>query len=333
MQEKPNRPLLGIALIGAGRAWETHYRDAVQKLNSKLTLRAVCDPVHVRAASVASEFRAATYSSPWKLFQRRDIQAWLICDTGWFGSYPAELAVRFNQPALFTNCFSHDSQSLVRLLTQSINCGETLIAEFPNRFAPATTRIRELVATKLGRVNRIEVDVPVSSLGETELLSWLNAGRAYSLGLLDWCTCLIGQPAIEVNWSMGRGDPELRLCFAPQPADSNAAPPSVSLRFINASGTHFSPHSRRIECERGIATSINPNHIAWQTETDHAVESLTHERSPFVILLDQFCRRAAGGLIPAPSLADALNGLALVEAAIQSLSTQQAVFLKSVQPG
>lgn len=333
MREKLNRSLLGIALVGVGRAWETHYREAVQRLRSKLALRAVCDPVHVRAASVADEFRAATYSSPWKLAQRRDIQAWLICDPGWFGTYPAELAVRRDQPILFANCFTHDPQQLVSLFTQSINRSESLVAEFPNRFAPATIRLRELLATKLGRVQRIEIDVPVPSCGEVDLVRWLSAGRAFSLGLLDWCACLIGRPVAEVDWSLEESRPELRLSFTSATDASNTAAPTASLRFSCPSETESPLHRRRLECERGVATSDNPNHVLWQTEADHASESLTHERSPFEIILDQFCRRAAGGLVPIPSLSEALNGLAVLAAATEALSSRQAVSVKSPPPG
>ena len=332
MRENPNRSLLGVALVGVGRAWETHYREAVQRLNSKLALRAVCDPVYVRAASVADEFHAATYSSPWKLAQRHDIQAWLICDPGWFGTYPAELAVRCDQPALFANCFAHDPQQLASLFTQSINRSESLVAEFPNRFAPATIRLRELLATKLGRVRRISIDVPVPCCGEADLVRWRCAGRAFSLGLLDWCACLVGRSITCVNWNVEGSRPELRLLFTPASSESNAAAQSASLRFSSLSKTEPPQHRRRIECDRGVATSDNPNHIDWQTETDHATESLTHERSPFEIILDQFCRRAAGGLVPIPSLSEALNGLAVIAAATEALSTRLAVSVKSLPP-
>ena len=330
MREKQNRSLLGVALVGVGRAWETHYREAIQRLSSKLTLLAVCDAVHVRAAAVADEFRAATYSSPWKLAQRRDIHAWLICDPGWFGTYPAELAVRCDQPTLFANCFAHDPQHLAPLFTQSIGRSESLVAEFPNRFAPATTRLRELLATKLGRVRRIDIDVPVSSCGAVDLIRWLCNGRAFALGLLDWCVCLVGRAVEEVHWSFDRSHPELRLVFNPVLGESDTTSPTAVLRFSNSTETEPLLHRRRIECERGVVTSDNPNQVVWQTEFDHATESLTQERSPFEIILDQFCRRAAGGLVPIPSLSDALSGMALIEAAIESLSTRQAVSVKPV---
>ena len=148
MREKMTRAQLAVGLIGLGPTWEQHYRDAVRQLSSKICVRAVCDAVHVRAAAVASEFRAATISSPWQLSQRRDIKAWLILDPGWLGIYPAELAVWCGRPALFANCFGSEPQRLSELFASASERGESLLAEFPQRFLPATTRLRELIATR-----------------------------------------------------------------------------------------------------------------------------------------------------------------------------------------
>ena len=182
-------------------------------------------------------------------------------------------------------------------------------------------------------MQRIEIDVPVPSCGEADLVRWLSAGRAFSFGLLDWCACLIGRPVAEVDWNWEDSRPELRLFFTSGADASNtASSPMASLRFSCPSKGESPLHGRRLECERGVATSDNPNHVLWQTATDHASESLTHERSPFEIILDQFCRRAAGGLVPIPSLSEALSGLAVIAAATEALSSRQAVSVKSPPP-
>ena len=58
---------------------------------------------------------------------------------------------------------------------------------------------------------------------------------------------------------------------------------------------------------------MNRAHIAWQTSTNSASESLTEERSEIDILIDQFCRRAVGGLNPVGRLSDYLRALEIVE--------------------
>lgn len=332
MRDKPTRGQLAVGLIGLGPTWERHYRDAVHRLSSKLRVQAVCDAVHVRAAAVAAEFHAATISSPWQLSQRRDIKAWLILDPGWLGIYPAELAVWCGRPALFTNCFGSDPQRLTELFGHAIERGETLLAEFPQRFLPATTRLRELIATKLGPVRRITLQVPMPSTGKTAALKWLAEQQADCVGLLDWCACLIGLPAASVEFDSNAGRSRLQLTYAAQPADTpRDAPRSEIVLAQDLKQAGVEP-CRWIECERGSATIANSTSITWQTETEQADESLTNERSPFEIVLDQFCRRALGGLLPVPTLIDAVRSLAIVQAATESLSTGRLVSVKSASP-
>lgn len=329
MRDKPTRAQLTVGLIGLGPTWELHYREAVQRLSAKLCVRGVCDAVHVRAAAVASEFHAATISSPWQLSQRRDIKAWLILDPGWLGIYPAELAVWCGRPTLLTNCFSANPQRLTDLFGHAIERGETMLAEFPQRFLPATTRLRELIATKLGPVKKITLQMPASSTGKTAALKWFVEQQADFVGLIDWCVCLIGRAATTVEFASGTDGSRLHLTFATQPDSMSSDAPEAEI-VLTAGRIHdgHEPH-RLIECKRGSATIASGASISWQTETEQADESLTNERSPFEIILDQFCRRALGGLVPIPTLNDAIHAIAILKAAGESLSTGNRVSVKS----
>ena len=68
-----------------------------------------------------------------------------------------------------------------------------------------------------------------------------------------------------------------------------------------------------IECERGHATLSDRTHIRWETSTESADESLVDERSETEILIDQFCRRALGGLNPVGRLSEYLSAIEVVE--------------------
>ena len=159
MGDQPSRARVSVAVIGVGPNWEQHYRDAVLALSSRICVRAVCDPVHMRAAACADELRARAFSCPWLLAQRNDLHAWLILDPGWFGTYPAELAVQHCRPALLASSFSAGFHEMAGLFRRSLERGESLMPEFSQRFVPATTRLRELVATKLGPVRQIKIEV------------------------------------------------------------------------------------------------------------------------------------------------------------------------------
>ena len=329
MREKTTRAQLAIGVIGLGPTWEQHYHEAVRRLSSKVCVRAVCDAVHVRAAAVASEFRAATFSSPWQLSQRRDIQAWLILDPGWFGIYPAELAVWTGRPTLFANCFASAPRRLSELFVSAIERGETLLPEFPQRFLPTTTRLRELIATKLGPVRQITIQVPTPSTGTAAALTWLVEQQADCVGLLDWCACLIGQPAATVEFHSSGAGSRFQLTFAEQPAGTSPDVPVAEVVLTQDSNPAGPEPRRLIECEHGSATIASGTRIAWQTEAEQADESLTNERPPFEIILDQFCRRALGGLVPVPTVTDAMQSLAVVQAAAESLSAGRRVSVKS----
>lgn len=329
MREKMTRAQLAVGLIGLGPTWEQHYREAVRRLSSKVCVRAVCDAVHVRAAAGAREFHAATLSSPWLLSQRRDIKAWLILDPGWFGIYPAELAVWCGRPALFANCFGSDPQRLSELFVSASERGETLLVEFPQRFLPATTRLRELIATKLGPVRRITLQIPSPCSDKTAAAQWLVEQQADCVGLLDWCACVVGHPAASVEFESNSTGSRFQVSFVARPGTAPLDPPLAEIILAKVARDEDRQPRRLIECERGSATIASATNIAWLTETEQADESLSQERSPFEIVLDQFCRRALGGLAPVPTLSDAVRSLAMLQAATDSLSTGRRVSVKS----
>ena len=310
MGDEKSRAKVSVALIGVGPTWDLHYREAVQRLSARIRVRAVCDGVLMRAAAVADEFAAAPVDSPWLLTQRTDLHAWLIFDPGWFGLYPADLATRIGRPALFANTFASPLTPVTRTLQQSRDSGELLMPEFPQRFTPATTRLRELMATKLGRVRRIELVIPHADSNFGSVADWFIKNQSEAVGLFDWCSWLIGARCNGVSLQATPTGPQFELTFAPRAADAEAA--RATLRFSSTDDSV----TRAVECERGSATTSGPTQICWRTNDEQAVETFGHERSPYEIILDQFCRRALGGLVPVPTLLDALQAIANRELAL-----------------
>ncbi len=311
MGDKTSRAKVSVALVGVGPIWERHYRAAIERLSSKLSVRAVCDSVQVRAAAVADEFEATPVSSPWLLTQRQDCHAWLILDPGWFDTYPAELAVRSGHPALFANTFSSSLPRLVPILQRSLETGDTLMPEFPQRFTPATNRLRELMATKLGSVRRIEVSVPLAATDSAAVAHWLHHEQADVIGLLDWCAWLIGDTSPAVTFHATTTDARFDLNYPSVAVRPEGA--RVTIRMCVGGGAI----RHHIECDRGTATIDSPTHISWQTNEERAEETLSHERSPHEIILDQFCRRAFGGLVPVPAVHNALQAIATAQLALK----------------
>ena len=76
-------------------------------------------------------------------------------------------------------------------------------------------------------------------------------------------------------------------------------------------------HPVRISCERGWAEIRSASEVTWQSG-DQPVESekLTADRSERDIMLDLFCRRVAGGLVPVPDFHDVSHALRIIEQAV-----------------
>ena len=82
-----------------------------------------------------------------------------------------------------------------------------------------------------------------------------------------------------------------------------------------------------VHSKQGQATIDSPVAITWNTGAESITESLSGERSETEVMLDHFCRRVVGGLIPVADLADICRGLELVQAVEQSVQTGKKVFL------
>jgi predicted dehydrogenase len=314
MGEKTSRAKVSVALVGVGSTWELHYRDAIQRLSSKLTVKAICDSVQMRAAVVADEFEAMPISCPWHLTQRTDLHAWLILDPGWFDTYPAALAVQHGRPALYANTFCAPITKLLPLMLEAVECGEPLMPEFPQRFTPSTTRLRELIATKFGPVHKIEVTVPLSEVTAADVTDWLTQNQPGAIGLFDWCACLVGTPCTAVSFQTMSTGSKLRLSFAARSSHPND-PPTATI--------HFAPHAidcRKVECERGSASLGGKTQISWQAGEECGQELHGNERSPYEIILDQFCRRALGGLVPVPTVTDAIQAITTMQMALAAVA-------------
>ena len=65
--------------------------------------------------------------------------------------------------------------------------------------------------------------------------------------------------------------------------------------------------------------------LSWVSDGERRVESLVSERSEVEVMLDHFCRRVVGGLIPVADLADICSHLRLIESAERSFTLGKAV--------
>ena len=311
MTENSRRDRVGLGLIGLGPSWEEIYRETLVRLQSRLKVRLVYDPVEGRARSVASELGAEVAGSLRQILFRHSLQGLLVLDPGWCGSGILTLVARSGKPVyLASPVLRNDSALRTALHGPTKNshfhpatADDRLMPELGLRFTPASCRLRELIATKLGVARNILVDCDLrGSLEETALL-------------VDWCNHIMG--CMPVIPAQATRDVSLLTRIELKFPASHSSVPSSPLKTRTAQLRQRSATSTsmriEIECEHGNATLANRTHLIWSTSSHSADESLADERTEFDILIDQFCRRALGGLNPVGRLSELVTAMDVVK--------------------
>jgi predicted dehydrogenase len=265
----------------------------------------------------------------------------LLLDASWHGLRTLEFACQRKKPTFIAASLGSDADRLRRIYETSRAEGLTLMPEMSRRHAPSTVRLHELMATQLGRPMRIviEAEVPRRDGSNADATNSPIGERdaEFLLGLIDWCRYVVRSPVQQVelsnSFSAASNDwrgPALILRFAPPRAQ--AAAPTAELRLrepdnSNGMAVGDAPVRYDVECERGCATIVSPVELRWQTNGNTVSETLTSDRPDVEVLIDHFCRRALGGLIPVPDISDVCRGLEVISAARRSIATGAAVSL------
>lgn len=218
------------------------------------------------------------------------------------------------------------------------------------RYAPSVIRLQELMATELGPIRNISIEIPLKeSRSPGELSESL-------VGWLDLCRSLFRVFPVDMRMESNADDLarrvlDLRVSYekkstatsesTEQPVDesgcavlrlvpdSPGVDPLTELRseladFENARSIKSRPRNLQLPnvqllCDRGTAQLRSRTEIEWQsTGAEPVSEKLNSDRSENEILLDVFCRRVVGGLIPVPDYNDVCRALSLLHATMES---------------
>jgi predicted dehydrogenase len=322
--------MVPVGIIGLSPAWEARYRPALKALGHRIAVRAVFDPVLSRAELAAAELNAVAVGGMLAIARRSDLKALLVFDTGWCGSEALRLLCLAGRPMFVGGALAADEASLDRLRETAAGCGTMVMPELGERYTPATCRLRELIATRLGRPLSIEIEAHAPAVPPGGQPLGRRPWEEFIARLADWCCYVVPTPPREVAASgNGSTGPEtIRLSFA-QPR-SGGEVPRVEIRLRTAAATDADVSAGavyRVRCERGEAEITSPSRIQWRTATERAEESLTSERSDVQLMLDHFCRRVVGGLIPVADLTDLRRSRTLAQAAVESRRAGAAIHL------
>ncbi|MCP4887677.1 MAG: Gfo/Idh/MocA family oxidoreductase [Rubripirellula sp.] len=314
---------LRIGLVGLGESWQTRHRPALRMLQDRFDVRAVFSPVAKLAENTAGEFQADAMDGYRSLVSRCDIDAVMVLQRTWLGWLPMLAACEAGKAIYWAGDIEVDPERDQHVRTAIEESGIAFMAEFPRRFSPATLRLKELIATRLGAPQLLFCHRRMrgGSGGKSE------AERSEFIELIDWCRYVVGCEPETVS-SVSHRLPDrfgYRCINLDFPATERG--PSVTAQiscgdYIRQSwqeADSFRPPSAlQICCERGVAFIDLPSTLVWFDDAGRHLESLESELPVAERLLTQFHRSVTSLVRNISDLNDAYRAATLLSAALES---------------
>lgn len=184
---------LRVGVIGLGNDWESRHRPALHTLQDRFKVEFIYDEVGFRARDAANQLGARRVQGFRQAIHSDQIDAVFFLGGQWTGMLPLQAACEAGK-AIYLNTtfelgFAQQSE-ISRLVKAS---GVPFMVEFPRRVAPATTRLKELIATELGHPKLIfchhRLALPKGQSGQGQPGYW--AVRKVIAEIFDWCRYVV----------------------------------------------------------------------------------------------------------------------------------------------
>jgi len=329
---------LRVGLVGLGDSWRQRYAPALRALADRFEVRGVCDQVGHLADLAAGELHATAVDGYWTLARREDIDAILVLSSQWFAALPIVAACESGKDIYCAAGLVLSPGEPSEIKRRVERAGVAFTTGFPRRQAPATLRLKELIATRLGRprlvfCHRRSVAEPfgVSPGGMKKNADGKTAGASKDsaarelVELVDWCRYVVGSRPVSVTGIVHPHECEsgqekyqmMSLAFADNDANSDDANsagigPIAQIshgRYFPAGwneAMNYRPLAElQVACEHGVAFVDLPSTLVWFDEAGRHQESLDSERPVDEQLLMQFHRAATSLVRKTSDLEDA----------------------------
>lgn len=331
---------LRVGVIGLGSAWETRHRPALRALVERFEVRAICEQVNHKAEQAAKEFDACAVDGYRALAARDDIDAILILSPQWYGPLPI-LAACDEGKAVYCGAAMELEADQARLIRNRVEkAGIAFMAEFPRRHAPATLRLKELMATRLGPPRLLFCHQRKLLKKKNALQPQANRQRTIShpstitrelIELVDWCRYIVGRDphsvfgiAGQVSATSHRPDYEhINLDFSDPVDPEQSATAQISCGVFpteiwQEAVSFRRPAGLQVCCENGVAFVDLPSNLVWFDVAGRHEESLDFERPVGEQLLSHFHRSVTSFIRRPEGLEDAFRALNIVITARQA---------------
>jgi predicted dehydrogenase len=327
---------LRLGLVGLGDTWQQRHAPALRALADRFEIRAIYEAVAHRARQAAEEFQADAVDGFRALVGRQDVDAVLVLSHDWYGALPILAACEAGKAVYCAAGLELNMPEADALKLRLEQSGVAFVAEFPQRHAPATVRLKELIATRLGapRIVFCHRRAPAAHGGNHAAPRGVGRPALRDLAeLVDWCCYVVAQPPRMVTGLVhagaGRGGKPkedyqmLTLDFSwPEKPGSGAVAQISCGRYVPAHWTEAISYrplaAMQISCARGIAFVDPPATLVWFDEAGRRQESLESERPVCEQALMQFFRAVTSLVRRNTDLEDAHRAMRIVDLARRS---------------
>jgi predicted dehydrogenase len=330
---------LRVGIVGLGDQWETRHLPALRALADRFEVRGICEQVAHRAQRAAAQLGAAAVDGFRALAARDDIDAILHLADQWYGVTPILAACDHGKAVYSAASLPVDPEGSLALRKRVEESGIAFMAEMPRRHAPATLRLKELIATRLGppRMLFCHRRAPHSAVNQGD-----PATESRDLvELVDWCRYVAGMEptsviAVQHAEPPGAATADYRMMSLDfsttgRPGDGMLAQISCGYympqRWEEAVGFR-PPAALQAACEQGIAFVDLPANLVWFDTAGRHQESLESERPVGEQMLVQFHRRVTSLVRSMSGIDDPLRAIQIVQAGERSHTEGRRVALE-----
>ena len=331
---------LRIGVIGQGRDWQSRYLPTLRSMRDRFQVVGVYNSVSVLADSAARDLEAERFDSFRAIAENPSLDAVLVLEDDWYQLMPLFAACDYGKGVFCGSELNLDSSTANSIRERIHSSGIAFMTEFPRRFAPATLRLKELIATRLGRPRLLFCHrrLACETKDSRNSRSLDSRSERELIELVDWCNYIVGdapswvqairhctphstQSADYQILSLGFGSPENDTKGILAQISCGAYIPEVWHEAI----AYRPPAAVQVCCEKGVAFVDLPSTLVWFDEAGRHQESLDTELPVGQQMLGQFHRAITALVRKSNDLEDTCRALRILDLAKQSTQHQSRV--------
>jgi predicted dehydrogenase len=311
-------------------------------MRDRFQVAGIYSSVSVLADSAARDLEAERVDGYRAIMEMPSLDAVMVLEDDWYRLMPLWAACEYRKAIFCGSEVILDPSAAADIQMRVRESGIAFMNEFARRFAPATLRLKELIATRLGRPRllfchrRMACESPDPRFPR----SLDTRSQRELLELIDWCKYIVGEPPdwVQAISHLSLPAPEnsdyqiLSLGFGSPEKDPRAILAQISCGAYIPSVWHEAiafrpPAAVQVCCEKGVAFIDLPSTLVWFDDAGRHQESLDTELSIGQQMLIQFHRAITSLVCHVSDLDETCQAMRILQAAQRSTREHQRIVL------